>query len=785
MTTQCLKCQSKNPDDSKFCKDCGEPLKPPKKVSVTKTFQTPLKEINKETVIAGKYKIIEKIGEGGMGQVYKAKDTRLDRMVALKFLPPDLTKDPEAKKRFLQEARAAAALDHPHICTIYEVDEAEGQTFISMSYIQGQNLKDKLKEGPLDINRAKDIALQVAEGLRQAHEKGIIHRDIKPANIMLTEKGQAKITDFGLAKLTGGADLTKTSTVMGTAAYMSPEQARGDKIDHRTDIWSLGAMFYEMLSGKAPFQREREQASIFALLNDKPTPLSLLRSDIPVHIETVIEKAMAKNASKRHRKVSDFIQDLKTSQADSPPKTEKSIAVLPFVNMSAEKDNEYFSDGLTEEIITDLSKIQSLRVISRTSAMMLKGTKKSMKTIGQELDVQYVLEGSVRKAGNKLRITAQLINASSDAHLWADKYSGTLDDVFDIQEKVSQSIVKALKLKLTSGETQGMVERPIKNIQAYEYYLRGRFAYASFTKEGLDQAKQYYEAGLKITDGNALLYAALGNVYLEYARIWIKQEDALDKAEEYAQRALGLDPETAQAYTVLALSHYMRGITRDMVRLLKKGYSIDPNDIILIQYLGWSYIIKGKTSKAFPLANRIIKLDPINPISGFLSVVLFYQGKFKEAAEAGDKFFSDAMLEIPFVRFYKSLFLVFAGKEKEALDILEPIEQISISDIYIQNARLLKYVLQGKKNRIRDLMDEEFILAEKRDAAASCWAASFFAMLRDFDSAVDWLKNSIDLGFINYPYMSQYDPFLSKMKGDPRYEKLMERVKHEWENFGV
>ncbi len=785
MTIQCPKCQSENPDDSKFCKECGAPLKTSKKASVTKTFQTPLKGIHKETLIAGKYKIIDKIGEGGMGQVYKAKDMRLERTVALKFLPSDLTKDPEAKKRFIQEAKAAAALDHPNICTVYEVDEIDGQTFIAMSYIQGQNLKDKLKKGPLDIDKAKDIALQVAEGLKEAHEKGIIHRDIKPANIMLTEKVQAKITDFGLAKLSWGVDLTKTSTVMGTAAYMSPEQARGDKVDHRTDIWSLGAMFYEMLSGKAPFQKDQEQALMFAILNDKPTPLSLLRSDIPSHIEKVIEKAMSKKAAQRYRNLSGFIQNLKASQADSLLKAEKSIVVLPFDDMSPQKDNEYFSDGLTEEIISDLSKIQSLRVISRTSAMMLKGTKKSMKTIGHELDVKYVLEGSVRKAGNKLRITAQLIDASSDAHLWADKYSGTLDDVFDIQEKVSQSIVKALKLKLTSRETQGMDERPIKNIQAYEYYLRGRFAYASFTEEGLDRAKQYYEAGLKITDGNALLYAALGNVYLEYARIWIKKEDALQKAEEYAQKALELDPETAQAYTIVAVSHYMRGQTKDMVRLLKKGYAIDPNDIILIQYLGWSNIIKGKTSEALPLANRIIKLDPINPISGFLSVVLFYQGKFTEAVEAGDKFFSDAMLEIPFVRFYKSLFLVFAGEEKEALDILEPIEQISKPDMYIQNARLLRFVLQGKKNRIRELMTKKFILTEKRDAAASCWAASFFAMLGDFDSAVDWLENSVDLGFINYPYMSQYDPFLSNMQDHPRYDKLIKRVKQDWENFEV
>jgi serine/threonine protein kinase len=735
--------------------------------------------------IAGKYKILEELGRGGMGVVYKARDTRLDCTVALKFLPPELTKDEEAKKRFIQEAKAAATLNHPHICTIYEIDEAEEKTFISMEYIEGQSLKDKLKEGPLSIDEAKDIALQVASGLEKAHKKGIVHRDIKPANIMINDEGQAKITDFGLAKLSWGVDLTKPATIMGTVAYMSPEQARGEEVDHRTDIWSLGAILYEMLTGKRPFEKEQEQSMIYAILNDRPIPLSLLRSDIPTHIEHVIERALAKKATERYQNVGEFMQDLKQSHVVTFPKAEKSVIVLPFENLSPDPEQEYFCDGMTEEIISDLSKIRSLRVISRTSAMMLKGTRKSMKTIAEELEIRYALEGSVRKAGNNLRITAQLIDAIDDTHLWADKYSGTLDDVFDIQEKVSRSIVEALKLKLTPGETQSIIERPIENIQAYEYYLQGRSAYSTITEVGLDKAKRYYEAGLKITGDNALLYAALGNVYLEYARIWIKQEDALDRAEEYAQRALDLDPETAQAYTVLAISQYLRGITKDMVHLLKKAYSIDPNEIILIHYYGWSYTPVGRTSEALPLANRVIELDPINPLSGFLAVVLFYQGKFMEAAEVAEKFWSSATLDIPWARMWKALFLAFAGKTNEALDVLEPVERISTSDLYIQNSRLLRYVLQGKKNRVRELMTEEFILAEKRDALASCWAASSFAMLGDFEAVVDWLENSVNRGFINYPYMSQHDPFLSKMRGNPLYDKLMERVKHEWENFEV
>ena len=470
--------------------------------------------------------------------------------------------------------------------------------------------------------------------------------------------------------------------------------------------------------------------------------------------------------------------------SDSPVKKEKSIIVLPFENISPDPDQEYFSDGLTEEVITDLSHIQNLLVISRSSAMTFKGTKSTVKEIAEKVNVRYVLEGSVRKAGNNLRITAQLIDGMTDSHLWAEKYTGTLDDIFDIQEKVSGSIAEALRLKLSPGETQSILKRPIENIQAYEYYLKGQSAYLAFTEDGLHKAKDYFEAAHKITGGNAFLFAAIGKVYLEYAHWWIKQEDSLNKAEEYARKALELDPEIAQAYMILACCQLWSGITKNMVNLLKKGYSIDPNDIMLIQYFGWSYIVTGRTSEALPLANRIIEVDPFNPLGeGFLAIVLFYMGKFKEAVEAIKQFITPTMLDIPASRFYSAFFLAFAGKTDEALDVLEPVERISTSDFFFQNARLLKYALEGKKEKINELMTEEFILAEKREGVESCWAASFFAILGDFDTALDWLENSVDRGFFNYPYMSQYDPFLTKMRGNPRYDKLMERVKHEWEKF--
>jgi serine/threonine protein kinase len=393
MGVKCPKCQHENPDDTLYCGKCAAPLKSAEEISITKTLTTPTERLQKGKTIAGKYKILEELGRGGMGVVFKAKDKRLDRSVALKFLPPELTRDDDAKKRFIQEAKAAAALNHPNITIIHEIDEDEDRTFIVMEFIQGQTLKEKIERQPLEIDDAVKIVTQVAEGLGEAHNKGIVHRDIKPANIMLTDKGIAKIMDFGIAKLKTGKDLTKASTLIGTIAYMSPEQARGEEVDHLTDIWSLGAMLYEMLTGKRPFEKDQDHALIYSILNDEPSAPTEIRTDIPSHIEGVIFKALEKETRTRYQSIQELMKDLKKSAPITFIKAEKSIVVLPFDDMSPNRDNEYFSDGLTEEIISDLSSIQSLRVISRTSAMMLKGTRKSMKTISRELDVQYVLEG--------------------------------------------------------------------------------------------------------------------------------------------------------------------------------------------------------------------------------------------------------------------------------------------------------------------------------------------------------------------------------------------------------
>lgn len=780
---KCPKCDTKNPDDSKFCKECAAPLIPSKDVSVTKTLQTPQPLPGKN--IAGKYEILAEIGRGGMGVVYKARDTRLQRTVALKFLPAELTQDKEAKKRFIQEAQAAAALEHPNICTVYEVDEADGQTFIAMSFIKGQSLKDRLESGHLDIDLAKDIIIQVAEGLKEAHEKGIVHRDIKPANIMLTEKDQAKITDFGLAKLSWGVDLTKTSTIMGTVAYMSPEQAKGEKADHRTDIWSLGAMFYEMLSGERPFMKDQEQALIFAILNDKPTPLSLLRSDIPAHLEQVIDNALAKKLSERYQNIQEMIQDLKQSIAVL--KTEKSIAVLPFDDMSPGKDNEYFSDGLTEELISDLSMIHDLLVISRSSAMTYKGTKKKIKEIGQELNVQYVLEGSVRKAGNNLRITAQLINAINDIHIWADKYSGTLDDVFDIQEKVSRSIVDTLKVKLGTEEDKNLSKRPIKNMQAYECYIKARQDINTFTKDGLDRAVHYIQDGLEIIGENALLYAGLGYTYAQYVNIGIGHEEYVDKAEEYAKKALELESDSSDAHFILGfLNLIFHGNAKKSIQHFKQASEIFPDDPNVLFWITAGYGTNwGKPKEARQCYNRLNKVDPFNPFyyCGYILDVMA-DCRFDLSVDYLTKWVR-MVPQYPVAIFFSAQFLAYCNYLKEAAELVSKHVQMNLKDVFTKYSLFVKYAIESNTKRIKELLTPDFVKTARRDCQSSYFVCGLFALSGMKDEAFEWLENAVDRGFFNYPFISEFDPFLKDMRGEPRFKKLMERVKHEWESFEV
>jgi serine/threonine-protein kinase len=781
MTTQCPKCNTKNPDDSKFCKECASPLKHQADVSVTRTIKTPSKGISKGTTIAGKYQILQKLGEGGMGTVFKAKDSRLDRTVALKFLSSDLIKDKEAKKRFIQEAKAAAALEHPNICTVYEVDRADGQTFIAMSYIEGQSLKDKLKEGPLDVDEAKDIALQVAGGLKEAHEKGIVHRDIKPANIMLTKKNQAKITDFGLAKVSWGVDLTKTSTIMGTVAYMSPEQARGKKVDHRTDIWSLGAMLYEMLTGERPFQSQYDQAVLHAVLHENPEPLANLRKDISPSIVNVVSKALEKDPARRHQSMEQLLNELeKTSrQAVLSFEKQKSIAVLPFENMSADPEQEYFCDGIAEEIINTLTQIENLRVIARTSAFSFKGKREDVREIGRKLGVETLLEGSVRKSGNRLRITTQLINVVDGSHIWSDRFDRQIKDIFDIQVEIALTIMEKLKIKLGGEERDKLVKHPTEHVEAYSLYLKGRYFLGMLTEEMIKKGLGYFNQAIKNDPSFALAHAGLADHFTWKGVMgFMPLHQAYANAKENAEKALSLDDSLAEAHTSVGLiKFYFEWLWGEAEIEFKRAIELNPGSIQVHYYYALYLGLMGRFEESIVEARQNLDFDPLSPVANQnLGFILFTARKYDESILQLKK-----TLELNPNHAYARVVLAwdyaFKTMYSEAIDEGKRAEQLSKGiDYWLQGSIACIHAFSGKKNKAIKLLDRLRELAQDGYVDPGYFAV-LHAAIGEKEQAFEWLNKVFEDRSPWMVYLKNYTlTFFKNLSSDPRYSELLNKA---------
>ena len=595
------------------------------------------------------YKILEKLGEGGMGAVYKAQDTKLDRIVALKFLPKHLLCDEEAKTRFVHEAKAASALDHPNIATIYEIDEAQGECFISMSYIQGKSIKELIKEKEIkgwDMGKIINVAIQMAEGLSKAHQKGIVHRDIKSDNIMLTDEGLVKIMDFGLAKLKGAPKVTRTGSTVGTVAYMSPEQAQGMEVDQRSDIFSLGVILYEMITSQLPFKGEHEAALIYSIVNENSEPLTTYTSDVPDELARIVEKTMEKNLEMRYQHADDLCADLTklktklemgvTRTQATAAKPMPSIAVLPFTDLSAAKDQDYFCDGMAEEVINALTKLESLRVVARTSAFVFKDKREDIREIGRKLNVETLLEGSVRKAGNKLRVTAQLINVSDGYHLWSEKYDRDMADIFAIQDEISLAIVDKLKVKLLRDEKTALVKRYTDNLEAYNLYLKGRYHWNKRTPEGLTKAIEYLRQVTEKDPGYALAYAGLADCYsmLEQAHV-LPAKEAFPEAKKMAAKALQIDETLAEAHNSLAYVRWKYdwdwvGAEREFLR----AFELNPNYATGHQWYAVYLADMGQTDEAIKEIKKAQELDPLSLIINIASAsILTCARQYDQAIE--------------------------------------------------------------------------------------------------------------------------------------------------------
>jgi serine/threonine protein kinase/tetratricopeptide (TPR) repeat protein len=610
------------------------------------------------------YRILEKLGQGGMGVVYKAEDITLGRTVALKFLPSELTRDADAKARFTREAKAAAALNNPNICTIYEVGEHDGQSFIAMELVEGQSLKDRIEAGPLPLDDAISFAIQAGEGLGEAHEKGIIHRDIKPGNIMLTSRGQAKILDFGLARLGGDTKLTKTDTTLGTVAYMSPEQASGKEVDRRTDIWSLGVVLYEMITGQRPFAGEYEAAVVHSILNDAIEPVTARRSNVPMELERIVGKALAKNPSERYPHVEDMLVDLRAlhsktntnrplqhvkrpgmkgkaaimggavvivvalilaikydlfapgapSQKERAEDNRKMLVVLPFENLGASED-EYFANGVTDAITARLAGISGLGVISRQSAMQYKKTTKSIRQIGHELRVGYILEGTVQreKAGDptsRVRVIPQLVRVTDNTNVWAETYDENMTEVFRVQSDIAERVAAQLDVALLEPERRAMEKKPTENLAAYDDYLRGKDYYNSIDLAGTELSIQLLQRAVAQDPQFAEAWAGLSMAYrgLYWA---FDRPGALTPGAEAAKRAQELAPDLPETHLALGSVAYVHREFDKALAQFKMAQSLRPN-ADAANHIGWTLRRLGRWQDAlnhFEDAARLMPRD--------------------------------------------------------------------------------------------------------------------------------------------------------------------------------
>jgi eukaryotic-like serine/threonine-protein kinase len=758
------------------------------------------------------YRILEKLGEGGMGVVYKAHDTRLDRTVALKFLPP--AGGEKEKARLIREARAVAQLDHPNICTVYEIGDSEGVPYIAMAYIEGETLKARVENGPLALNEIIDYTRQIARGLQSAHRKHITHRDIKSANIMITPDGQIKIMDFGLAKLAGRTQLTQEGSTAGTVMYMSPEQARGEDVDHRTDIWSFGVVLYEMLTGRLPFQSEYETAAVYSILNENPPSIGGYNPDAPPELEAIVMRMLQKNKEDRYQQLDEFFSDLDVFSGTavlgndwrrvftgrkrflyaaavfvlllvivavfflgSPvPEVQaiESIAVLPFTNLSNDPDQDYFSDGMMEEILDRLFKIGDLKVISRTSSMRYKNTDKTIKEIAGELGVASILEGSVRRMGNNVRITVQLIDAGTDAHLWSEIYDGDLSDlsrIFFIQSEVAQSVARELKAVLSPQEVKLIEKTPTTDLIAYENFLKGKFAVYKYNAEDLSLGMQYFEKALERDPDFALAYAGIAYVWLFRQQGGIATPDeAVPKIMEAVEKALELDNSLAEVHFMQANLNVLGLWEWEAAEsAYKKAIEINPNHAEAHGLYAQLLFITGKRKEAMQHNELSIKLDPVNPvIQMWYSCVLFWDGRYDECIDWS----SEVVERNLFLEGIISMAFHMKGQYDEAFEWMKK----EISNWGIRNFDHVfdQYEKLGYAGTMNLLADALFALS-KTEWFSPATIAMFYCYAGNKERALDCLELAYEMRDVHVIYSGSY-PYLAIIHEEPRYQKIMSKM---------
>lgn len=707
------------------------------------------------------YRILDKLGAGGMGEVYLAEDTSLKRQVALKVLPADMAENPDWLRRFQREAELVASLNDPGIVTIYSVEQAEGLHFLTMELVQGETLAELLPSGGLHLDRFLEIAVPLAQALTAAHEKGVTHRDLKPANVMVTPEGQVKVLDFGLAKLLVADEptdqslmpteaLTREGLVLGTIPYMAPEQLEGRPVDHRCDIFSAGIVLHEMVTGERPFKGESSASLISAILRDRPDPITNSRSDVPRQLDRVIQRCLQKDPERRYQTAKDLRNDLEDLPAELKQvkaDQQRSVAVLPFKDMSPQKDQDYFCEGIAEDIINALSKVRDLRVASRMAAFQIVDKTTDLGQIGERLDVETVLAGSVRKAGNRVRISAELVNVRDSALLWSERYDRELEDVFEVQDEISESIVEALQVTLSPKEKKAIQHQAAVDVRAYEYYLRGRRLFYGGTRKTFERGLQMFDRAIEIDPNFAAPYAAIADSLSHLYLYFDNSESNLKRADEASRKALELAAESPEA-------HASRGLALSLLERFQEA------------------------EEAFETA---IRLDPkLFEAHYFYARSCWQQSKLLEAAQHFEHASEVRPEDFQSICLLGSVYHGLGESEKakdchhRSLEVIEKHLDLNPDDaraLYLGSGALIGIgeTEQGLEWAARA------VEIDPNDAAVLYNVACTYSNAERLDEAIDYLERAVAVGFASKEWIVNDGDF-EPLREHPRYLTLLDSM---------